>query len=257
MNSAQLLILENHRSRERIKDIGEVFTPDQYVQQMLALFDDTLWSDENVIFFEPSCGHGNIVLPILEKRIATFAKKYQRSNLEKPTVLAVANAVHTLWAIDICPLNVELTRKRVMDLVAQTLSATDFNIRRPNSRDFLAHVICTVVWQIHENETLSALSALSDEKNAKAAAAQTRLGREWIKAHSHKPIAFRFDWCGFFRQSTKQNAVPLIFQKALNLIESTLNNGKPRGFDELDFATTAISLLAERRRSPRLQVGVA
>ena len=76
MNSAQLLIFENHRSRERIKDMGEVFTPDQYVQQMLALFNDKLWADENAIFFEPSCGHGNIVLPILEKRISIFSRKY-------------------------------------------------------------------------------------------------------------------------------------------------------------------------------------
>lgn len=254
MNSAQLLIFENHRSRERIKDMGEVFTPDQYVQQMLALFDDKLWSDENVIFFEPSCGHGNIVLPILEKRISTFNNKYQRSNFEKPTVCAVANAVHTSWAIDICPLNVEFTRRRVMDLVARTLSPAEFDLWYPKATDFLAHVICTLFWQIHENE---ALSAFSDEKNAQAAASRTRLGREWIKAHSHKPTDFGLDWCEFFRQSKTQNAAPLIFQRAIKLIESTLDNGKPRGFDEFNFAKASISLLAERRRPRHPQVGVA
>lgn len=254
MNSAQLLILENYRSRERVKDMGEVFTPDQYVQQMLALFDDQLWSDENVVLFEPSCGHGNIVLPILEKRIATFTKKYQRSNLEKPTVCAVANAVHTLWAIDICPLNVELTRRRVMDLVARTLSQAEFDLRHPKATDFLAHVMCTLVRQIHENETLS---ALSDEKNAEAAASRTRLGREWIKAHSHKPTHFGLDWCEFFRQSKTRNAAPLIFQKAIKLIESIVDKSATRGFDEFSFAKASISLLAERRGPRHSQVGVA
>lgn len=254
MSSAQLLIFDNHRSRERIRDMGEVFTPDEYVQRMLALFDDTLWSDENVIFFEPSCGHGNIVLPILEKRIATFSKKYQRAKLDKPTVYAVANSLHTFWAIDICPLNVELTRRRVMDLVTRTLSLAEFDLWRPNATDFLAHVMCTLVWQIHENE---ALSALSDETNAKAAASQTRLGREWIRAHSHKPTGFGLDWCEFFRQSKTQNAAPLIFQRAIRLIDSTLDNGTPCGIDEFNFAKASIGLLAERRRPRRLQVGVA
>jgi len=166
----------------------------------------------------------------------------------------VANAVHTLWAIDICPLNVELTRKRAMGLVARTLSQAEFDLRHPKAADFLAHVMCTLVWQIRENETLS---ALSDEKNAQAAASRTRLGREWIKAHSHKPTDFGLDWCEFFRQSKTQNAAPLIFQRAARLIASTLHNGKLRGIDEFTFAKASISLLAERRRPRRPRVSVA
>ena len=56
-----------HRSKDRIKDLGEVFTPESYVEDMLNLLSKDkrgLWSDEDVTFFEPCAGHGNIVLPI-------------------------------------------------------------------------------------------------------------------------------------------------------------------------------------------------
>ena len=44
MDNSLIINLENHRSRERIKDMGEVFTPEQYVQQMLGMFDEKIWT---------------------------------------------------------------------------------------------------------------------------------------------------------------------------------------------------------------------
>ena len=34
-----ILHLAHHRSKERIRDFGEVFTPDEYVQKMLDMSD--------------------------------------------------------------------------------------------------------------------------------------------------------------------------------------------------------------------------
>jgi len=61
-----------HRSRERIRDLGEVFTPDKYVEDMLDLLGQeckNFWANENRVFFEPCCGHGNIVLAIYRRRL--------------------------------------------------------------------------------------------------------------------------------------------------------------------------------------------
>ena len=60
---------KQHRSKERIKKYGEVFTPKKVINDMLDLIGDSdspIWSDENVVFFEPTCGNGNICSAIVE-----------------------------------------------------------------------------------------------------------------------------------------------------------------------------------------------
>ena len=94
----------HHRSRKRIKELGEVFTPEAYVADMLKLIGQNnrgLWSNEDVSFFEPCCGHGNIVTLIYKKRLDGLYKKSQQQGNKNPAYHAVANAVNTLWAIDI------------------------------------------------------------------------------------------------------------------------------------------------------------
>lgn len=254
MNNLNVVSIENHRSRERIKEMGEVFTPEKYVQQMLSVFDDRLWSDENVIFFEPTAGHGNIVLPIVERRITSLTKKYLKADMSAPVLHAVANAIHTLWAIDICPLNVALTRKRVVTCVAQTLKTTEFDVRQVKMRDYLAHVLCTLLWQIRENE---ALSALSNEKSANIRASLTKLSQEWLKENKHSPMNFSLDWCEFYRLSKKQGIAPLQHKRAMRYIEAIAEDGKLSRFEEFAFAQDAIQLLAGKRKLLSERIGVA
>lgn len=71
---------KHHRSRHRIKVLGEVFTPEAYILDMLKLLDSQVWGDENTSFFEPCCGNGNIVEAIINKRLSTLYNKYQKLN---------------------------------------------------------------------------------------------------------------------------------------------------------------------------------
>lgn len=254
MHSSITFDFEHHRSRERIKNMGEVFTREQYVQQMLDLFDENIWADENVIFFEPCAGHGNIVLLILEMRIDALIKKYHKAKREKPVLHAVANALHTLWAIDICPLNIELIRKRIVDRVVATLLGANDTMNQSKTRGFLAHVLCTLTWQIHRNE---ALSSLSDETEAYTQASKIKLGRDWIKKHKHKPIDFNLDWCEFYKQAICQKTVPLAYERALRFIESSAKGNKVRDFDEFAFAKDAMQLLSDTRTTRQVDIGVA
>ena len=67
------------RSLERVKELGEVFTPLSSVEDMLKLLSDGkkgFWSDENHVFFEPNCGHGNIVIGI-------YRKGYSKNRISK------------------------------------------------------------------------------------------------------------------------------------------------------------------------------
>ena len=67
MSETLIANIEHYRSDSRVRDLGEVFTPEKYISQMLELIESRHWKDENVFFFEPTCGHGNIVLSILKK----------------------------------------------------------------------------------------------------------------------------------------------------------------------------------------------
>ncbi len=49
------------RSRARVKGLGEVFTPEAYVEDMLKILSQDkrkFWSDDNIAFFEPISGFG-------------------------------------------------------------------------------------------------------------------------------------------------------------------------------------------------------
>lgn len=56
------------KSKERVKELGEVYTPDNLVSDMVDQIDPKFWS-VNKTFFEPSCGNGNFLVKILEIKI--------------------------------------------------------------------------------------------------------------------------------------------------------------------------------------------
>ena len=155
-----ILHLAHHRSKERIRNLGEVFTPDKYVQQMLDMLDKSVWADTKTVFFEPTCGHGNFVSAVAERRLRAFLKKARRQKIKKPHFYAVANTLNNLWAIDIDSKNVEFCRDRIRMLIINFLSEHESNFSKSflkKNKDFLTHVLCCIEWQIHENEALSCL----------------------------------------------------------------------------------------------------
>ena len=139
-------------------------------------------------------------------------------------------------------------------MVVRTLQTTNFDIRHPEMRNFMAHVLCTLVWQIDENETLSALSG---ETTAQTKASQTKLGKEWIKTNKHKSIDFALDWCEFYKQFKAQNTVPLLYQRALRFLGSSIEGDKRRSFQDFHFAQHAMHLLTENHGRQSMQAEVA
>ena len=222
----------HHRSEQRIRDLGEVFTPEKYVNQMLDMLDKSVWIDTNTIFFEPTCGHGNFVEAIVKRRLNSFFKKASRQKTKKPHFYAVANTLNNLWAIDVDKENVKLCRNRVWKTVLNFLiknekKTNNVNIFIQNNRDFFFHVRHCLNWQIHENEMLSCLE--DDPKKAKEASDKTNVSRKWFKKNGHKPIDFELTWCAYFNNSrkSKQNL------KFINSFNKSIEN---KDFKEIDFA---------------------
>lgn len=70
------------RSKQRVTDHGEVFTPPWLVENMLDLLEDE--SDRiDARVLEPACGSGNFLVPVLRRKLVTVHRKYGGSDFEK------------------------------------------------------------------------------------------------------------------------------------------------------------------------------
>lgn len=70
------------KSKKRVADHGEVFTPDWLVEKMLDLVKgETERIDSR--FLEPACGSGNFLVPILQRKLAAVELKCGRSEFDK------------------------------------------------------------------------------------------------------------------------------------------------------------------------------
>lgn len=74
--------LNNIKSKQRVADHGEVFTPAWLVEAMLDLVkDETERIDSR--FLEPACGSGNFLVQILRRKLAAVELRYGKSAFER------------------------------------------------------------------------------------------------------------------------------------------------------------------------------
>jgi hypothetical protein len=70
------------RSKKRVADHGEVFTPAWMVEAMLDLVkEETERIDTR--FLEPACGSGNFLVHVLRRKLAVVEMKFGRSDFER------------------------------------------------------------------------------------------------------------------------------------------------------------------------------
>ena len=217
--------IAHHRSRSRIRNLGEVFTPEKYVYQMLDILDKSVWSNENVTFFEPTCGHGNFVVAIVQKRLDSLYNKAKRKRIKSPHLYAIANTLDALWAIDIDTKNINLCRKRVWEVVTN-FALFHNKVALSTNKNFWAHILCCIKWQIHENEMLSALE--DDPSIARDKASQTIISKKWFANNGHHPIDFELSWVEYFKTLKQNGAQPMEFSRSLKFI-SALRTGHSQG----------------------------
>ncbi|MCF6236539.1 MAG: hypothetical protein L3J70_09260 [Gammaproteobacteria bacterium] len=208
----------SHRSRKRIKELGEVFTPEASIVDMLKLLDRSrrgIWGNENITFFEPCCGHGNMVVVIYRKRLQGLYKKALQRGEKKPAYYAVANAINSLWAIDIDPLNITHCRARVlattMEFIKEKTGTSSARKIIAKETSFFGHLLCAINWHIHENETLSSLSGAKD---AETAAGKTQAGHRWFRKYGHRPLNFQTSWTDHFKSNPADKIIRISHRQA-------------------------------------------
>src|ERR1700751_3601049 len=70
------------KSKKRVADHGEAFTPAWMVEAMLDLVkDETERIDAR--FLEPACGSGNFLVWVLKRKLAAVELKFGKSDFEK------------------------------------------------------------------------------------------------------------------------------------------------------------------------------
>lgn len=102
------------KSKERVKDFGEVFTNPREVNAMLDLVKDESYRVDSR-FLEPACGNGNFLVAILDRKMQTVleAHNVDKADFEKYTFIAVSS----IYAIDIQRDNCEESRERMYNIV--------------------------------------------------------------------------------------------------------------------------------------------
>jgi hypothetical protein len=122
------------KTRERVRELAEVFTHKREVDAMLDLVSDMFPSAETPgntdrKFLEPAAGSGNFLEEILRRKLAyVTAYRYRQIPIYEHRIL---RALASIYAIDIDPENVEECKDRLRAVIVSHLD-NDLNTRVPS-----------------------------------------------------------------------------------------------------------------------------
>lgn len=107
------------KSRQRVADHGEVFTPPWMVEAMLDLVKgETERIDSR--FLEPACGSGNFLVQILRRKLAAVELKYGKSDFERRHYALLG--VMCIYGIELLPDNIAECRANLLEVFAGYLN---------------------------------------------------------------------------------------------------------------------------------------
>lgn len=129
------------KSRKRVKDFGEVFTPTWLVSDMCDLCEPDISNPEKTVL-EPACGNGNFLVEILKRKLNNCHDDNDR-----------LTAVKSLFGIDIQADNVQEGRKRLLKMLPVKLRKQAYKILLKNivQGDFLKP---ETIWFLSEDAAI-------------------------------------------------------------------------------------------------------
>lgn len=106
------------KSKQRVADHGEVFTPAWLVEDMLNLVKaESERIDSRVL--EPACGSGNFLVPVLKRKIATVEARYGKSDFERRHHALLA--LMCIYGIELLADNAVECRENLIEVFASYL----------------------------------------------------------------------------------------------------------------------------------------
>lgn len=111
------------KSKDRVKQLGEVFTPPELVNEMLDRLPPELWSDPMKTYIDPACGTGNFLIEVVRRKIEAGSAPLQ--------------ALETTYGIDIMEDNVLECRQRLLSVAGNPPGGEQVVARRVKQADAL------------------------------------------------------------------------------------------------------------------------
>jgi SAM-dependent methyltransferase len=112
------------KSKKRVADHGEVFTPAWMVEAMLDLVKgETERIDSR--FLESACGSGNFLIRILQRKLAAVELKFGKSDFEKRHYALLA--LMCSYGIELLADNIAECRANMLDIFAEYLDLDESN----------------------------------------------------------------------------------------------------------------------------------
>jgi type I restriction-modification system DNA methylase subunit len=112
------------KSKKRVADHGEVFTPPWMVEAMLNLVkDETERIDSRVL--EPACGSGNFLVRVLQRKLGAVELKFGKSDFEKRHYGMLA--LMCIYGIELLADNIAECRANLLEMVADYLNLNELD----------------------------------------------------------------------------------------------------------------------------------
>jgi hypothetical protein len=110
------------KSKQRVIDHGEVFTPGWMVEAMLdQVKEETERIDSR--FLEPACGSGNFLIQILKRKLSAVEFKFGKSEFEKCHYALLA--LMCIYGIELLEDNIAECREKILTILAEYLHVGD------------------------------------------------------------------------------------------------------------------------------------
>lgn len=107
------------KSKRRVADHGEVFTPSWLVEAMLNLINDETERIDSR-FLEPACGSGNFLVQILRRKLAAVEMKFGKSDFERRHYALLG--LMCVYGIELLPDNIDDCRANLLEIYADYLN---------------------------------------------------------------------------------------------------------------------------------------
>ncbi|MBV5297567.1 MAG: N-6 DNA methylase [Rhodoferax sp.] len=107
------------KSKQRVADHGEVFTPAWMVEAMLDLVKDEAERIDSR-FLEPACGSGNFIVQILKRKLAAVEVKFGKSDFERQHYALLG--LMCIYGIELLADNIAECRANMLDVFAEYLN---------------------------------------------------------------------------------------------------------------------------------------
>ena len=110
------------KSKRRVADHGEVFTPRWMVEAMFNLVkDETERIDSR--FLEPACGSGNFLVMVLQRKLSAVELKFGKSDFEKRQYALLA--LMCIYGIELLVDNIAECRANLLELFSDYLNLSE------------------------------------------------------------------------------------------------------------------------------------